>query len=54
MENQIKSALLDFLYILGMNEEPMGMFFTDTKLDKGYFPNPMDLTTRENEEKNEI
>ncbi|HGY11773.1 MAG TPA: hypothetical protein ENK36_05380 [Desulfobacterales bacterium] len=54
MDHQIKSAIPDFLNILGLIEEPMGMFFIDTKPDKGYSPNPMDLPTREKEEKNEV
>ncbi|MBC2704581.1 hypothetical protein [Desulfobacula sp.] len=38
MDHQIKSAIPDFLNILGLIEEPMGMFFTDIKPDKGYSP----------------
>ncbi len=54
MDQQIKSVIPDFLNILGLSEEPMGMFFTDEKPDKGYAPKPLDLPTREKEEKNEI
>jgi len=31
MDHQIKSAIPDFLNILGISEEPMGMFFTNEK-----------------------
>ncbi len=54
MDHQIESAIPDFLNILGLSEEPMGMFFTNKKPDKGYAPKPLDLPTREKEEKNEI
>jgi hypothetical protein len=38
MDNDLKTAIPDFLNILGLIEEPMGMFFTNTKPDKGYSP----------------
>ncbi len=46
--------LSDFLEILGLDEEPMGLFFTDQKPDQGFSPKPIDLPTREKEKKNEI
>ncbi|NOX32364.1 MAG: DUF169 domain-containing protein [Deltaproteobacteria bacterium] len=54
MDIKIKSAVPGFLDILGIAEEPMGMFYTDKRPDKGYCPEPADLPTREKEEKNEI
>ena len=54
MDHQTKSAIPDFLNILGIIEEPMGMFFTNTKPENGYSPKPMDLPTREKEKNNEI
>jgi len=54
MDNHLKSAIPDFLNTLDLTEEPMGMFFTDTKPDKGYSPKPMELPTREKEKENQI
>ncbi len=54
MDNDIKAAVPDFLNILGINEEPMGMFFTDTKPGNGYSPKPSELPTKEKEEKNQV
>lgn len=54
MDNETKSAVPEFLNTLGLIEEPMGMFFTDTKPDKGYSPKPMDMPTREKEEKKQV
>ena len=54
MDHHIKTAVPDFLNILGLIEEPMGMFFTDTKPEKGYSPEPSELPTREKEKNNAI
>ncbi len=54
MNHQIKNNVPDFLNTLGMNEEPMGMFFTDAKPAKGYSPAHCDLPTREKEKKDEV
>lgn len=54
MDQQLQSAVPDFLNILGMDEEPMGMFFTDICPDKGFSPKPADLPTCEKEKNNEI
>lgn len=54
MNRHINSAVPDFLNILGIAEEPMGMFYTDTRPDKGYAPEPADLPTIEKEEQNQI
>jgi hypothetical protein len=35
------------LQILGMDEEPMGIFYTDEKPAEGFSPKPSDLPTRE-------
>ncbi len=52
------SATLDklpqFLETLGLTEEPMGSYFTESKPESGFTPKPMDLPTREKEIKNEI
>ena len=54
MDPVLQSAVPDFLTILGIMEEPMGMFFTDIKPEAGFSPKPMELPTREKEKKNEI
>ncbi|MFH0728592.1 MAG: DUF169 domain-containing protein [Pseudomonadota bacterium] len=43
-----------FLDLLGIAEEPIGIFYTDNKPADGYSPNPTDLPTREKEIKNQI
>lgn len=48
------AALPGFLEILGLEEPPLGMFFTDQKPAQGYTPDPLDLPTREKEINNEI
>ena len=47
-------ALPHFLKILGLDEQPMGIFYTDKKPIAGFSPKPLDLPTREKEIKNEI
>jgi uncharacterized protein (DUF169 family) len=48
------SALPRFLEVLGYDEEPMGIFYTDEKPDNGLTPKPLDLPTKEKEQKGEI
>ena len=48
------AAMPKFLETLGLDEEPMGIFYTDTRPVEGFTPEPMDLPTREKEIKNEI
>jgi uncharacterized protein (DUF169 family) len=54
MNQEIVKSLPNFLEILGLDEEPMGIFYSDDKPADGYSPKPMDLPTREKEMKNEI
>jgi len=53
MKQNLTAAMPKFLKTLGLGEEPMGIFYTDTKPVEGYTPGPMDLPTREKEVKNE-
>ena len=46
--------LQSFLDTLGLDEEPMGMFYTDEKPLEGFSPNVSDLPTREKEINNQI
>ena len=43
-----------FLEVLGLDEEPMGIFYTDEKPEEGFTPKPGPLPTRDSEMKNEI
>jgi uncharacterized protein (DUF169 family) len=54
MDQEILKSLPKFLEILGLDEEPMGIFYTDDKPADGFSPKPVDLPTREKEMKSEI
>jgi uncharacterized protein (DUF169 family) len=54
MNTEIKKALPRFIEILGLYEEPMGIFYTDEKPADGFSPKPTDLPTREKELENAI
>jgi hypothetical protein len=43
-----------FLIELGLDEEPMGIFYADEKPIEGFSPKPNELPTREKEMNNEI
>lgn len=49
-----KDAIAGFLNVIGYEEEPMGMFFTDEQPAEGFSPHPMELPTAEREAHNEI
>jgi uncharacterized protein (DUF169 family) len=54
MEQRIHSLLPELLNILGLDEEPLGMFYTDDAPSAGFSPKPTDLPTREKEQQNAI
>ncbi|MDY6933011.1 MAG: DUF169 domain-containing protein [Spirochaetota bacterium] len=54
MDNEVKEGMPDFLDVLGLNEEPMGVFYTDVRPIDGFSPEPGDLPTKEKEDRNEI
>jgi uncharacterized protein (DUF169 family) len=54
MNAEILEILPEFLEILGCDEEPMGLFYTDERPPEGFSPKPIDLPTREKEIRNEI
>ncbi len=54
MKPEIVKSLPKFLEVLRLDEEPMGIFYTDEKPADGFSPKPMDLPTREKEMRNEI
>ena len=54
MPPELTKRLPSFLERVGLDEEPMGIFYTDTQPDHGFSPKPADLPTREREIANEI
>lgn len=54
MTKNQRDDLAKFLEVLGLAEEPVGIFFTDKKPADGFSPKPMELPSREREIKNEI
>ena len=54
MDQKILNNLPQFLDRLGLDEVPMGIFYTDQEPENGYAPKPNDLPTREREINNEI
>ncbi len=54
MKKNALKTLTSFLSVLGLEEEPMGIYYTDEKLTQGFAPKPIDLPTREKEMKNDI
>ncbi len=54
MEKTLIDTLPKFLETLGLNEEPMGSYFTGSKPESGFSPKPMDLPTREKETENKV
>jgi uncharacterized protein (DUF169 family) len=54
MDQVVMNALPRFLETLGLDEEPMGIFYTDHQPAEGFSPKPLDLPTREKEMENKI
>lgn len=54
MNAHILESLPNFLSVLGIDEEPMGVFYTDERPIEGFSPETIDLPTREKELTNEI
>ncbi len=49
-----QARLSQLLELLGLTEEPMGVFFTDNEPKDGFTPKPLPLPTRERENENAI
>ena len=49
MDKQTRDRLFPFLDVLGLDEIPLGVFYTDTEPAEGFSPKPNDLPTREKE-----
>ena len=54
MQKDLLNNLPKFLEVLGLDEEPMGIFYTDEQPAEGFSPKPLDLPTREKEKQNQI
>ena len=54
MDDNFLKILPEFLTTLGLDEEPMGIFYTDQEPVEGFSPKPNDLPTREKEMENKI
>jgi uncharacterized protein (DUF169 family) len=54
MNKEMIAALPNFLTLVGLDEEPMGLHYSDEKPVEGFSPKPNDLPTREKEVKNAI
>lgn len=54
MNSEVAKALPHFLDLLGSDEEPMGIFYSNEEPADGLSPKPGDLPTREKEMKNEV
>jgi len=54
MNHKALADLPQFLDRLGLNEMPMGIYYTDQEPENGYAPKPNALPTREREIKDEI
>ena len=50
MNSEQKEKLSLLLQVLGLAEEPMGIFYSDEKPTNGFSPRDMDLPTREKEQ----
>lgn len=54
MANQHSFDVIEFLDLIGLEEEPVGIFYTDKEPAEGSAPKPMALPTREKEIENDI
>ena len=54
MDKNTLNALPKFLDTLGLDEEPLGLFYTDDEPGEGFTPKVNTLPTREKEMNNQI
>ena len=54
MDANVLKEMPRFLEVLGLDEEPMGIFYSDDEPAEGFTPKPNDLPTREKEINNQI
>jgi len=53
-QNKTEKSLAEFMEIVGLDEAPMGVFYTDQKPENGVSPKPQVPISREAEEKGEV
>ena len=53
-QNKVNASLAEFMDIVGLDEPPMGVFYTDKKPSQGVSPKPQKPISREAEEKGEV
>ncbi|MFP4473965.1 MAG: DUF169 domain-containing protein [Desulfatibacillaceae bacterium] len=54
MDDSILSQSAELMETLGLDEEPMGLYYTDDPPEKAFSPKPMETPTREREMENAI
>ncbi len=54
MKQSIIKSIPGFLDVLGLDEEPMGIYFTNERPVEGISPKPTDIPTLEKEIRNEV
>lgn len=54
MKQEVLDRLPEFMDVLELEEEPMGIFFTDRRPEEGFSPKPMDMPTLEMEQRGEV
>ena len=54
MTDSTEKKLADFLDVLGLDEPPMGIYFTDQEPESGTSPKPGDRPTLEKEKQNAV
>lgn len=54
MDGELLKKMAAFLELMGLEEEPMGLFYTDQEPSDGFSPKPNELPTREKEMNNQI
>jgi uncharacterized protein (DUF169 family) len=54
MENTLLKSLEELLNVLALDEEPLGLVYTDEEPGEGFSPKPSELPTRAKEEQNAI
>ncbi len=54
MDEKIKEGMKEFFEILGLKEEPLGMFYSQHEPKEGFSPKPGNLPTHEMEARGEV
>jgi len=54
MEGSNHEEMKKFLEVLGLREEPLGMYYTNQEPEEGFYPKPRKLPTAEEEKEGKI